>query len=70
MGQLKMIKSYSMNYNNIYKYIFILYSMKIYCLKCRKFSDTINPIERYSSNRKMISGQCSVCFSKKNKFVK
>jgi len=43
----------------------------IYCLKCKKRTETIGEHERTTSNgRRMISGTCKVCGTQKNQFVK
>lgn len=43
----------------------------IYCVKCKKKTDTNNQHEKTSkNNRKMLSGTCSTCGTKKNVFVK
>ena len=42
----------------------------MYCLKCRSVTDSINLQERVSkNNRKMLTGLCKVCGTKKSKFV-
>jgi hypothetical protein len=45
--------------------------MKSYCVKCKKNTDTQNESKVVLSNgRKAMSGVCSVCGTKKFKFIK
>ena len=45
--------------------------MESYCLKCRKYTKTINPQVPSTSNGKlMILSKCAICDSKKSKFIK
>ena len=45
--------------------------MKLYCLKCRKDTENINPKVSSSSNGEaMILSKCAICGSKKSGFVK
>ena len=45
--------------------------MKIYCLKCRKDTDNIDPkMVRTKSNRLIMQLKCSVFGIKKSRFVK
>ena len=45
--------------------------MKSYCLKCRKNTENINPIISNTSNgRTMVLSKCTICGSKKSRFVK
>ena len=42
-----------------------------YCLVCRKYTKSINPkIVRNKHNRSMIQSNCSICGSKKCRFIK
>ena len=42
-----------------------------YCLACRKYTENINPkIVRNGPNRLMIQSNCTVCNSKKSRFIK
>src|SRR5437870_4823715 len=42
----------------------------MYCLKCRAVTDSINIQERITkNNRKMLSGVCKVCGTKKSRFI-
>ena len=45
---------------------------KIYCLKCRNFTDNLEPIQRINNklNRPMIKTKCSICNSTKSRFIK
>ena len=44
--------------------------MKSYCLKCRKYTENINPkISKTSKNRIMVSSRCAICGSKKSRFI-
>ena len=48
-----------------------MYKIKLYCLKCRKDSENINPkVSNTSNGRKMILSKCATCGSKKSKFIK
>ena len=53
-------------------------SVKIYCLKCKSQTDTVKPDVKQMQNktktgklvkRLVLKGNCSVCSTKKNKFV-
>ena len=45
--------------------------MKLYCLKCRKDTENINPrVSNTSDGRTMILSKCAICGSKKLRFVK
>ena len=45
--------------------------MLSYCLKCRKNTESKNSkVERIKNGRIMLLSKCSVCDSKKSKFVK
>ena len=45
--------------------------MKSYCLKCRKYSENINPrVSKTSNGRAMLLSKCSMCNSKKSRFIK
>ena len=45
--------------------------MKFYCLKCGKDTKNINPIMSDTSNGKtMILSKCTICGSKKSRFIK
>ena len=45
--------------------------MKSYCLKCRKYTENINPtISKTSNNRTMVLSKCVICGSKKSRFIK
>ena len=45
--------------------------MKSCCLKCRKYTENINPQVSSTSNGKiMILSKCGICNSKKSKFIK
>ena len=47
------------------------YKMKSYCLRCRKYTENINPEVSSSSNgRTMILSKCAICNSKKSRFIK
>ena len=44
--------------------------MKCYCLKCRKYTENINPKVSSTSNGKtMILSKCAICGSKKSRFI-
>ena len=45
--------------------------MKKYCLKCRKDTENINPrVSNTSNGRTVILSKCTVCGSKKSRFIK
>ena len=48
-----------------------MYQMKKYCLKCRKDTENINPrVSNTSNGRTVILSKCTVCGSKKSRFIK
>ena len=47
-----------------------MYKMESYCLKCRKYTENINPLVSSTSNGKVIIlSKCAICNSKKSKFI-
>ena len=41
------------------------------CLKCKKNTESINPkVSKTTNGKAMISSTCSICGSKKSKFIK
>ena len=45
--------------------------MKSYCLKCRKYTENINPrVSNTSNGGTMILSKCAICGSKKSRFIK
>ena len=45
--------------------------MNTYCLKCKKDTDNIDPkMVRTKYNRLLMQSKCSVCETKKSRFVK
>ena len=45
--------------------------MKTFCLKCKRNTDNIDPkMFRTKNNRLLMQSKCSVCKSKKSRFVK
>ena len=45
--------------------------MKIYCLKCKANTDNIDPkMFKTKNNRLLMQSKCSVCETKKSRFVK
>ena len=45
--------------------------MKTYCLKCKSNTDNIDPkMFRTKNNRLLMQSKCSVCGTKKSRFVK
>ena len=45
--------------------------MKIYCIKCKKDTENIDPkIVRTKNNRVLMQTECSDCRNKKSRFVK
>ena len=48
-----------------------MYKIKSYCLKCKKDTVNIDPKVSSSSNSKiMILSNCTICGSKKSRFIK
>ena len=48
-----------------------MYKMESYCLKCRKYTEHINPqVSSTSNDRTIILSKCVICGSKKSKFIK
>ena len=48
-----------------------MYKMKSYCLKYRKDTENINPrVSNKSNGRTMILSKCTICVSKKSRFIK
>ena len=48
-----------------------MYKMESYCLKCRKYTENIDPkVSSTSNNRVMILSKCAICGSRKSKFIK
>ena len=47
------------------------YKMKSYCLKCRKDTENINlKVSKTSNGRTMLLSNCTICNSKKSRFIK
>ena len=45
--------------------------MLSYCLKCRKNTESINPnVSKTTNGKTMILSTCTICGSKKSKFIK
>ena len=45
--------------------------MKLYCLKCRKETENINPrVSNTSNGWKTMLSKCTICGSKKSRFIK
>ena len=45
--------------------------MLSYCLKCKKNTDSINPkVLKTTNGKTMILSKCTICSSKKSKFIK
>ena len=45
--------------------------MGLYCLKCKKYTENINPQVSSTSNCKlMILSKCAICGSKESEFIK
>ena len=45
--------------------------MLSYCLKCKKYTESVNPrVSATSNGRTMILSKCAECGSKKSKFIK
>ena len=44
--------------------------MKPYCLKCRKNTENINPrVSNKINDRTMVLSKCTICDSKKSRFI-
>ena len=46
-----------------------MYKVESYCLKCKKYTENINPHVSSTSNSKIILSKCPICNSKKSKFI-
>ena len=47
------------------------YKMKSHCLQCRKDTENINSkVSKTSKNKTMVLSKCSICGSKKSRFIK
>ena len=45
--------------------------MKLYCLKCRKDTENINPkVSKTSNGRTMLLSKCALCNEKKSRVIK
>ena len=45
--------------------------MLSYCLKCKKNIESINPkVSKTTNSKTMILSKCTICSSKKSKFIK
>ena len=45
--------------------------MLSYCLKCKKYTESINPkVSKTTNGKTMILSKCAICGSKKSKFIK
>ena len=45
--------------------------MLSYCLKCKKNTESINPkVLKTTNGKTIISSKCTICGSKKSKFIK
>ena len=45
--------------------------MKLYCLKCKKDTENINPkVPKTSNNRIIVLSKCAICGSKKSRSIK
>ena len=44
--------------------------MESYCLKCKKHIKNINPQVSSTSNGKVMISKCTICGSKKSRFIK
>ena len=48
-----------------------MYKMNSYCLKCRKDTENINPrLSNTSNGRTVILSKCTMCGSRKSRFIK
>ena len=45
--------------------------MLLYCLKCKKSTESINPkVSKTTNDKAMILSTCAICDSKKSNFIK
>ena len=45
--------------------------MLLYCFKCRRNTESINPkVSKTTNGKAIISSTCAICGSKKSKFIK
>ena len=58
--------------NQVFLRFYSIYkTMLLFCLKCRKNTESINPkVTRTKKGRIMLLSKCAVCDSKKSKFIK
>ena len=56
----------------IFNFLLIdIINMKTYCLKCKTYTDNIDPkIFRTKNNALLMQSKCSVCKNKKSRFIK
>ena len=48
-----------------------MYKMESYCLKCKKYTENLNPeVSSTSNGRTIILSKCAICSSKKSRFIK
>ena len=48
-----------------------MYKIESQCLKCRKYTENIDPnVSSTINNRVMILSKCAICGSKESKFIK
>src|SRR4051794_25612366 len=56
--------------NNAYHEVLDRIYDPIYCLKCKKKTETINTSEVITkNNRRQLKGQCKICGTKKSQFI-
>ena len=59
------------NNSTLYWLILFMKKMKIYCVKCEKDTENIDPkMVRTKNNRLIMEPKCPVCEIKKSRFVK
>ena len=47
-----------------------MYKMESYCLKCRKYTENVNPQVSSTNNGKlMVLSRCAICNTKKCRFI-
>ena len=47
------------------------YKMKLFCSRCRKDTENINPkVSKTSNGRTMLLSNCAICGSKNSRFIK
>ena len=48
----------------------LMYKMELYCLKCKKHTENVDPEISSTSNGRAMLSNCVICGSKRSKFIK